>query len=91
MANAILNFHFDFPHPSLSIFVGRHYGAIKLEEVGDFMLFPAKSVDHWGHIIRMLVVLVMFNTFFVRSGYHLLACSYWLRLRLPMLPLVLPD
>ena len=64
---------------SRSIFVGRHYGANKLdvEEVGDFMLFPAKSVDHWGHIMPMLVVLVMFNTFFVRPGYHLLACSYW--------------
>ena len=64
---------------SRSIFVGRHYDAIKLdiEEVGDFMLFPAKSVDYLGHIIPMLVVLVMFNTFFVRPGYHLLAFSYW--------------
>ena len=64
---------------SRSIFVGRYYVAIGLniEEVGDFMLFPAKSVDHWGHITPMLVVSVMFNTFFVRPGYHLLACSYW--------------
>ena len=65
---------------SRSIFVGRYYVAIGLniEEVGDFMLFPAKSVDHWGHITPMLVVLVMLNTFFVRPGYHLLAFSYWL-------------
>ena len=64
---------------SRSIFVGRNYGAIKLDigEVSGLMLFPAKSVDHWGHIIPMLVVLVMFNTFFVRPGYYLLAFSYW--------------
>ena len=55
---------------SRSIFVGRNYGAIKLDlgEVSGLMLFPAKSVDHWGHIMPMLVVLVMLNTFFVRLG-----------------------
>ena len=44
---------------SRSIFVGRNYGAIKLDlgEVSGLMLFPAKSVDHWGHIMPTLVVL----------------------------------
>ena len=38
---------------------GRNYGAIKLDlgEVSGLMLFPAKSVDHWGHIMPTLVVL----------------------------------
>ena len=38
----------ELSRKSRSIFVGRHYNAIKLdiEEVGDFMLFPAKSVDY---------------------------------------------
>ena len=55
---------------SRSIFVGSHYGDINLdiEEVSGLMLFPAKSVDHWGHIMPMLILLVMLNTFFVRLG-----------------------
>ena len=79
---------------SRSIFIGRHYGPIQLdiEKVSDFMLFPGKSVDHWGHIIPMLIVLVMLKKFFVKPGYNLLAFSYWPKTtRVPMLPLVPLD